>query len=344
MTTDTVGGVWCYSLELCRALPSVRFLVACMGPEPTADQRREVAELPNVAFHSAVCKLEWMEDPWLDLERAGEWLLDLELLYQPDLIHLNGYLHASLPWNGPVVVVAHSCVVSWWHSVKGAAPPDAWKRYAREVGKALHSCDVVIAPSGAMAAMVSKHYQVERPRVIYNGRSHRRIGLGISKEPIWMCAARLWDEAKNASCLIGISSGIRWPLILAGDSGIDGISFPNVRMLGHCSREDMDSWFGRTSIYAHPARYEPFGLAPLEAALAGCALVLADIPSLREIWHDAAWFVSPDDPSQWHKTLSRLIDDPVAMNRLALRSSQRARQYSIEKMAGSYYRVYQQLA
>ncbi len=31
-----------------------------------------------------------------------------------------------------------------------------------------------------------------------------------------------------------------------------------------------------------PARYEPFGLSVLEAALSGCALVLGDIPSLRE--------------------------------------------------------------
>ena len=49
------------------------------------------------------------------------------------------------------------------------------------------------------------------------------------------------------------------------------------------------------SIYALPARYEPFGLSVLEAALSGCALVLGDIPSLREIWDGAALFVDPDD-------------------------------------------------
>ena len=49
------------------------------------------------------------------------------------------------------------------------------------------------------------------------------------------------------------------------------------------------------SIYALPARYEPFGLSALEAALSGCALVLGDIPSLREIWGPAAIYVPADD-------------------------------------------------
>ena len=43
------------------------------------------------------------------------------------------------------------------------------------------------------------------------------------------------------------------------------------------------------------ARYEPFGLAVLEAAQAGCALVLSDIPTFRELWNGAAQFVPPGD-------------------------------------------------
>jgi glycogen synthase len=56
-------------------------------------------------------------------------------------------------------------------------------------------------------------------------------------------------------------------------------------------------WYARASIYALPARYEPFGLSALEAALSGCALILGDIPSLREVWLEAAPYVSPDDES-----------------------------------------------
>ena len=55
-------------------------------------------------------------------------------------------------------------------------------------------------------------------------------------------------------------------------------------------------WLRRATIFALPARYEPFGLSALEAGLAGCALVLGDIP-MREVWHDAAMFVPPEQPA-----------------------------------------------
>ena len=49
----------------------------------------------------------------------------------------------------------------------------------------------------------------------------------------------------------------------------------------------------RTAVFVSPALYEPFGLAVLEAAQAGCALVLSDIPTFRELWDGVALFVAP---------------------------------------------------
>jgi hypothetical protein len=57
-----------------------------------------------------VYALEWMQDPWKDVDDAAEWLLRLARQLQPDLIHLNGYVHAVLPWETPTVVVTQSSV------------------------------------------------------------------------------------------------------------------------------------------------------------------------------------------------------------------------------------------
>ncbi|MEB3829625.1 glycosyltransferase [Phormidium sp. CCY1219] len=65
------------------------------------------------------------------------------------------------------------------------------------------------------------------------------------------------------------------------------------------SPEELSHWYARAAIYAFPARYEPFGLSVLEAALSGCALVLGDIPRLREMWGDAAVFANPDVARRW---------------------------------------------
>ena len=72
----------------------------------------------------------------------------------------------------------------------------------------------------------------------------------------------------------------------------------------------MAAHLAASAIYALPARYEPFGLSALEAGLCGCALVLGDIPSLREVWGDAAVFVDPHDAQALAKALNCLIDHP----------------------------------
>jgi glycosyltransferase involved in cell wall biosynthesis len=92
---------------------------------------------------------------------------------------------------------------------------------------------------------------------------------------------------------------------------------------------------------ALPARYEPFGLVALEAAMAGCALVLGDIPSLREVWGDAALFVNPEEDDELRDAIERLIAAPDARRALGLRARQRALTYSAGRMARLYRSVYE---
>lgn len=52
--------------------------------------------------------------------------------------------------------------------------------------------------------------------------------------------------------------------------------------------------------------YEPFGIAPLEAALCGCTVVANDIASLREVWgDDALYFDGPRSLSMLLHQLNR---------------------------------------
>ena len=87
MTTDTVGGVWTYALDLSRALAErgIEVALATMGG-PLSDPQREMAErIPRLRLFESTFRLEWMEDPWKDVERAAEWLLRLESRIAPDV-------------------------------------------------------------------------------------------------------------------------------------------------------------------------------------------------------------------------------------------------------------------
>jgi glycosyltransferase involved in cell wall biosynthesis len=103
----------------------------------------------------------------------------------------------------------------------------------------------------------------------------------------------------------------------------------------------MASWLRRAGIYALPARYEPFGLSALEAALCGCALVLGDIASLREVWGDAALYVPPEDRDALCDTLARVIRSSTLREDLAARARLRARRFTPERMALGYLDLYE---
>ncbi len=345
MTADTVGGVWTYCVELIRALGEhdIEVALATMGAPLREGQRKEVARLINAEVFESDFKLEWMEDPWADVSHAGQWLLKLEEELRPDVVHLNGYVHGALPWKAPKIVVGHSCVLSWWIAVKGESAPEAWNRYKYEVARGLRSADLVIVPSKAMLFFLNWCYgRIPSGRVIPNGRDPALFIPGKKKEFI-LSVGRLWDEGKNIEAVESIASYISWPIYVAGDDkhpdkGARQVN--NVYFLGHLSREALASWFANASIYVFPARYEPFGLSVLEAALAECALVLGDIPSLRENWEGAAVFVPPDGRDALRSVIGELIMRTSRRKELAYRARSRALEFTPRQMAGGYLKAY----
>ena len=344
MTADGVGGVWQYALDLSRGLTQrgIEVTLAVMGPPLDAAQRAE-ATRQGVQVLERSCKLEWMDDPWKDVARSGQWLRSLEDTIGPDVVHLNGYCHAALPWRAPTIVVAHSCVRSWWRAVRREPAPAAWDRYLEEVSRGLSAATLVVAPSDAMRAALHQEYApCPEVRVIPNGRN---LGARapLLKSDLIFAAGRVWDDAKNITALCDVAADVPWPVAVAGDCGAGDPSKqlpPGVRYLGRLAAEAMRELYQRAAIYALPARYEPFGLSVLEAAASGCALVLGDIPSLRENWADAAVFVAPDDRDTLRACLQQLIADPAKRESLARRARDRAARFTVERMTDLYVDAY----
>ncbi len=351
MTADTVGGVWTYALELTRALEpyGVEVLLATMGPSLNTSQQDDARSLSNLSLFKSNYKLEWMPNCWSDVKRAGDWLLHLENRLQPDLIHLNGYAHANLPWKNPTLVAGHSCVFSWWQAVKRDTPPPEWQRYKTEVQNGLRAADLVVTPSAAMLHALNKHYgPTSNGRVIHNGRNPEQFKPRLKRNVI-LSAGRLWDEAKNIDRVAEIASELPWPVLVAGQfqhpdqPARHSFAARDCRWLGSLAEPELRRWFAAASIYALPALYEPFGYTPLEAALSGCALVLGDIESLREIWSDAAVFVDPNDSKALKHELLALIDDPQRREEMAQRAHERALEFTSARMAQNYFAVYEEL-
>lgn len=351
MTADTIGGVWTYTMELCRglALHDIDVILATMGAPLSPEQHKQVQRLDHVQLYESRFRLCWMDDSRQDVARAGHWLMALERELRPDVIHLNDLGHGGLPWRAPVLLVAHSCVFSWWDAVKKQNPPrEQWRRYRTLVRGSVQQSSKVAAPTEAMLAALLHFYGPARSATtIANGRDFPPLapvpGVG---QPMIFSAGRLWDEAKNLAQLAAIAPQIPWPIYLAGkraDFSSDPFQTKALHCLGFLAEQDLARWLERASIYVAPAHYEPFGLGILEAARAGCTLVLGDIPSLKQVWGDAAVYVDPNNPKTLQRALTTLIEHPSQRQLMAERAWRRAQSFSTREMTNKYINCYRTL-
>ena len=344
MTTDTVGGVWTYTKDLTAELlqKGVAVALVTVGRLPSAVQRewlkRTAADWAD-AFRWEACEapLEWMshnERAYLDAEPL---LLRVAREFGAQLLHSNQFCFGAIPL--PSVVVAHSDVLSWAAGCRVAMESSAWlDTYSRLVARGLKSADVVVAPTQWMLDALAANFSLpDRALVIANGRRVKFSAQWPERKLQAVTAGRLWDEAKNLKILQEVRSPIR--ILMAGEIEYEFHSLAAVpAMLGPLAEDALLALFRESAIYLCTSQYEPFGLAPLEAALCGCAVVANDIESIREVWGDGALYFG--DASSLSALLARLACDPQLLVAAQRRSRRRAERYNAARMAEQYLGLY----
>jgi glycosyltransferase involved in cell wall biosynthesis len=348
MTTDAVGGVWTYSTALARTLCDSGYEVTLvtMGPAPRLEQLAAVREIEGLHIEVTDLALEWVDPEGDDIPRARDELLRIAAHVQPHLVHLNGYREALYGFDAPVLVVAHSCVGSWWEACRsGVAMEAKWRPYLDHVGQALDAADAWVTPTHAHRAWMEKFYGPSRNgEVIWNGIAPMQAPA--QKHNVVFAAGRVWDEAKNLSALARVAPTLSWPVRLAGplqDESGGTLALQGVEQLGHLPHAQLLEEMRQAAIFVAPALYEPFGLGVLEAAANGCALVLSDIPTFRELWHGHALFVDPHNDEALARAIARLCHGDELRNGLQRKAEKCALRYSLKATANDYRALYDRL-
>jgi glycosyltransferase involved in cell wall biosynthesis len=348
MTTDTIGGVWTFAMDLCAGLAErgTEITLFSMGRLADQSQRAQANALENVRLVPTAYRLEWMQDCEADVIESGRLLRKLADEIRPDVVHINGYYHATLAYDAPVLLTAHSCVATWWRACRREPLPPEWDRYEDWVSSALRSADLVVAPTHAfLDDFQALHEPARSARVIRNGRDPSRFRAG-AKSNVVLAAGRLWDEAKNIDVLRRAAANLDAEIEVAGDDvSPDGQlrDLNGLTILGRLGQDALAERMACAAVFASPARYEPFGLTILEAALSECALVLSDIATLRELWDGAAVFVDPDDVEGWREALARFTSSPAEAARAGRLARESALRYSAQRMADGYWEAYRSL-
>ena len=354
LTTDTWGGIWTFTLELSQQLrkQGCRVTLASLGPKPSTENLREL-EHADIPLHSLPWRLEWMQAAERDTAEAQRHLAWLAAELRVDLVHANHFAFACGENSYPTVLTVHSDVVSWWRHVRQMAPPPdkfhAW--YRGLVLRALANAGQVVAPTRAVDRDLRQSYSCSRPVVIIsNGRAAAEKRRAPVKQNLAAAMGRVWDDAKQLAWL----GQWKWPIPIEVAGSLrhpeNGAAptlpqTPDVRFLGELNSASRLDLLERARLFIGCARYEPFGLSALEAALAGCALVLADIESQREIWSDTAYYFPPPPHPDARPALEHILASLAAAPAQCDRAATAARRLALERyhssrMAKKYLRLY----
>jgi len=314
--------------------------------------------LHGLEYRPTAFRLEWMQEGEQDLEASSNYLADLVREVKPDLLHLNQFCHGDLPVDVPRVVVAHGDLVSWWRAVHDHEPGEKpWlEAYRKIVIRGLSAATAVVAPSGWMLQTLRSCYaRPARDLVIYNGRNPIFFNPYVTKDDSVLAVGRLWDAGKQVSLL----TQHRHPLsvcIVASEQPVHASRIPLradvkvatdnlcVALKGPQTEAQLRTLYSRAAIYAATSRYEPFGMAPLEAAFSRCAIVANDIPSFREIWGDAAMYFRANDAESLAEAIRQLSEDRDLRRTYGNRAYQRARErFTAKRMIDDYLELYRSL-
>lgn len=353
VTADTLGGVWTYVRELVTGLVSrdARVTLVSFGDIPSPSQMEWMEDLPNLDYRPTAFKLEWMQDSEADLAASTSYLETLVRECKPDLLHLNQFYYGALECDTPRIVVAHSDVVSWWVAVHGQEPPySPWLRWYREiVTRGLAAATMVVAPSRWMLEQTSRYYALPAfSSVIYNGRTPALFNPHLTKDDLIVTVGRQWDRGKNTALLL--QREMPAPVCIVGsdrhpesrsNAFVASVSAAGVHFEPQQNEKQLAQVLGRAGIYAATSCYEPFGLAPLEAAFSRCALVVSDIPSLRELWDSTAIFFHNNDSASLCASLEYLVRNTEMRREYGNLAYERARQrFSANRMVDDYLKLY----
>jgi len=204
---------------------------------------------------------------------------------------------------------------------------------------------------------------LRRLTVVHNGlawcpsslsRTAARTKFALPTDgPVIVNIGRL-SEQKNQSFLLRVLE--RLPeahLAIAGDGELRdalrteaarlGIA-ERVHFLGRLDQPSIADLLAAADLFAQPSLFEGQSNALLEAMNAGVPVVASDIPpqveTLRGSGGEAVGRLLPvDDESAWVRELGGLLRDPDLRERLAARATERAADFTIERMADGFERA-----
>ena len=118
----------------------------------------------------------------------------------------------------------------------------------------------------------------------------------------------------------------------------------SVRFLGFVPDETLRVFFEAAEAFVFPSLHEGFGLAPLEAMVAGTPVIASNVSALPEVLGDAAMLVNPDNVFEIARGIHDVLLDTELQANLIEKGYAQAKQYSWTRAAELVLEIYRDAA
>lgn len=361
MTSSAEHDVWHFTSVLSGQLAEnhdTSVLVAVFGRQPASDG---LALLRRVSHSGATIAIQNAGLPLDDEERASKDMLaearaalrDLARQWGADVIHANHYFATTAEFDStPVLLTAHRDNYSERVIVGPESHSEADSLYIDMVMESLAAASCVVAPSSFVADCLGRWFGYRGPvRVIPYAATPCAVDFETERRIDVITSGEFWEPAANFGCFTAAAASTAdlafaavGPLVQPGMRRTRPIA-RSILFTGEASDSELIQMLANSKIYVSASLYDPTGVGSIQAARAGCSLLLSDTACYRSIWGDRATYFDPHDVSALQGGIRSLLRDagPGGPNGSPAHR-QAVTLHNAKRVAEAYTATYQRLA
>ena len=283
---------------------------------------------PSIVDVSLIKEIVKCQDINLDFLQANsrrDLIKTIFCLYQYDIIHVSAVSFGGLV----IVLLAYLGNKKSFFLAHGLLKAEKryrkikWLRLFEEI-VILKLSTYVLVVSDQLKQLTLQQYDLKPAKVLtqYNGinfdiiRPSKR--MTAKNEPISFVTVGGGRPEKGVLKLceaIEMFSEVNIELFVVGEVGdhIDKIKGYNfVNYLGFISQNQLIELLFKTDFFIQNSHYEPFGMAPLEAVIAGCNIIVSKKTGFLTILDlsEDYWICDPADTNSIHKAIISTLKKP----------------------------------
>lgn len=288
------------------------------------------------------------------VHRSVAFLFSLKLLRaDADLIHIHANKHFSTDVGALIAKLKDTPLAYSPHA--GTFGKSLLGRvHNQTIGRLALGADVVICVSEHEKSLIKasgvriKHFEVlpngvDLSRFLLDVRSHTKQDTSPTVLYIGRLAPHKGLDTLIAAAPLVLKKFPEAKFVIAGPGEISNLG-KNALLLGEVSEEEKISLMQKASVFCLPSRSEAFGITVIEAMVAGCPVVVSDLPALTEIVeHNRTGLVFPvDDTKALADRIIKLLSDQGLSQQISKNAREVVREkYDWEKIISRLEKIYQ---